>query len=126
MGGVLPQQFPQGGQFLLLQPLAVPLLIALKGLAGVQRQDTQLRHSAQQVGQGRHPAPDPFLREHGEVIRLDEEKGQLSFRGSDAVAGELADAHELPCGLPLAQLLFLLFIQPLPPIRNTAVSKTEN
>ena len=53
-------------------------------------------------------------------------KGQLSFRGSDAVAGELADAHELPCGLPLAQLLFLLFIQPLPPIRNTAVSKTEN
>ena len=28
--------------------------------------------------------------------------------------------------LALAQLLFLLFIQPLPPIRNTAVSKTEN
>ena len=60
MGGVLPQQFPQGGQFLLLQPLAVPLLIALKGLPGVQGQDTQLRHGAQQMGQSCHPAPDPL------------------------------------------------------------------
>ena len=29
-------------------------------------------------------------------------------------------------GLPLAQLLFLLFIQCIPPIHNTAVSKTES
>ena len=78
------------------------------------------------MGQGRHPAPDALFREHGEVIRFDEEKGQLSFRGSDAVAGELADPHELPGGLPLTQLLLLLFIHQIPPIRNTAVSKTEN
>ncbi len=42
-------------------------------------------------------------------------KGQFSFRGLDAVAGELDDAHELPGGLPLAKLLFLLFIQRIPP-----------
>ena len=38
VGGVLPQELPDGRELLLLQPLAVPVLVALEGLPGIQGQ----------------------------------------------------------------------------------------
>ena len=65
MDTILPQQFPYGWQFLLLQTQTVPVLVAAEGLPGVQGQHLHLRHRAEQPSQCHHPAPDTILRKHG-------------------------------------------------------------
>ena len=126
VGGVLPQEFPDGREFLLLQSLAVPILIALEGLTGVQGQQANLLGTAQEICQVFDPAADSLAGQDGQIIRLDHKKDQLPAGGFGAVVGELADPHELPRGLPLPQFLLLLTIQCFPPIRNTAVSKSKS
>ena len=115
VGGVLPQEFPDGRELLCLQPLAVPVLVALEGLTGVQGQQADLLGAAQEIRQIFDPAADSLAGQDGQIIRFDHKKDR-----------ELADPHELPRGLPLPQFLLLLSIQWFPPIRNTAVSKAKS
>ena len=56
VGGVLPQEFPDGRELLCLQPLAVPVLVALEGLTGVQGQQADLLGAAQEIRQIFDPA----------------------------------------------------------------------
>ena len=126
VGGVLPQEFPDSRELLCLQPLAVPVLVALEGLTGVQGQQADLLGAAQEIRQIFDPAADSLAGQDGQIIRFDHKKGQLPAGGFGAVVGELADPHELPRGLPLPQFLLLLSIQWFPPIRNTAVSKSKS
>lgn len=58
VGGVLPQQLPEGGVRLLLHPPAVPVLVALEGFTGIQRQQPDGLHAPQEVGQGYDLPPD--------------------------------------------------------------------
>ena len=58
MGSILPQQLPEGGIGLPLHPLAVPVLIILEGLAGIQRQQPHGLHAPQQISQGHDLPPD--------------------------------------------------------------------
>ena len=58
VGGVLPQEFPDGRELLCLQPLAVPVLVALEGLTGVQGQQANLLGAAQEIRQVFDPAAD--------------------------------------------------------------------
>ena len=86
MAHVLPQQFPQGGEFLVLQPGLIVVLVALERLTGVQRQKFYRFHTPQQFRQGADTAPDPL-------------GGQ--------------NPHELPGGQMPPQLFFLFSIQDL-------------
>ena len=111
MGGILPQQIPDGGERLLLQPPLVEVLVGLEGLAGVQGQEPDGWGGAQEVAQGAHPGLHPLGGEDGQVVRPEHKKDQLTFGGLDAVIGELGDPHELTGGLALPQLFFLFSVQ---------------
>ena len=111
MGGVLPQQIPDGGELLLLQPPLVEVLVGLEGLAGVHGLEPDGRGGAQKVAQGGDPGLHPLGGEDGQVIGPEHKKGQLPFGGFHAMVGELVDTHELAGGLALPQLLFLFSLQ---------------
>ena len=55
-------------------------------------------------------SPDDLRGQDGEIVRLDQEEDPLSGVCHDAVGRHADDAHELPCRLPLAQLLFLFSV----------------
>ncbi len=113
MAHVLPQQFPQGGEFLVLQPGLIVVLVALERLTGVQRQKFYRFHTPQQFRQGADTAPDPLGGQNGEVVRADQIKNQLTSGCLQAVIGELVNPHELPGGQMPPQLFFLFSIQDL-------------
>ena len=107
MGHVPLQQLPHGRLRFLLQSPQVIFLVPLEGFAGVQRQNFQRGLCAEKHGEGADAAPDDLRGQDGEVVRLDQEEDPLSGICHDAVGRHTDDAHELPGGLPLAQLLFL-------------------
>jgi len=61
----------------------------------------------EQFRQRPHPAPNTFFRQDGQVVRLDQEKDQLTFPDLQAVFGELVNAHELPGRMQLFPRFFL-------------------
>ena len=107
MGQILFQQFPHGRLRFLLQSPQVILLVPLEGFAGVQSQNFQGWLGAKKHGEGADTAPDDLWGQDGEVVRLDQEEDPLPGICHDAVGRHADNAHELPGGLPLAQLLFL-------------------
>ena len=111
VGGVPPQQFPDGRELLLLQPPAVKVLVGLEGFPGVQGQQPHRRGGPEQVSQGGDPAPHPLGGQHGQVIGPEHKKDQLPLGGFHAVIGELGDPHELAGGQALPQLFFLFSVQ---------------
>ena len=107
MGHVPLQQLPHGRLRFLPQSPQVIFLVPLEGFAGVQSQNFQGWLGAEKHGEGADTAPDDLRGQDGEVVRLDQEEDPLSGICHDAVGRHADDAHELPGGLPLAQLLFL-------------------
>ena len=79
----------------------------MKGLTGVQRQNLQRGLVAEKHGEGANASPDDLRGQDGEVVRLEQVKDALSGIRHDAVGRHADDAHELPCGLELAQFLSL-------------------
>ena len=107
---VLFQQFPYFRyRFFLNAPLVI-LLVALEGLTGVQGKDLQRGLGAEQHRQGADAAADHLRREDREVVRANQVKNTLTGFRLDAVGRDLHNAHELPGGLALAQLFFLLAV----------------
>ena len=111
MAHVLPEQLPQGGEILLLQPGLIVVLVALEGFAGIQGQQLHCFHTPQQLRQGADAAPDPLGGQDGEVVRADQIKNQLTSGRLQAVIGELVNPHELPGGQMPPQLFFLFSVQ---------------
>jgi hypothetical protein len=64
---VLLQQSADGGKFLLTQPLPVEVLIALKGLLGVERQHLDLRLPLYDIQQRIDAGADAGIRQDGDV-----------------------------------------------------------
>lgn len=85
VGGVLPQEFPDGRELLCLQPLAVPVLVALEGLTGVQGQQADLLGAAQEIRQIltrlRIPSPDRTDRLSGLIIKRPAPRRRFWRRG---------------------------------------------
>ena len=62
---------------------------------------------AEKHSEGADAAPYDLRGQDREVVRLDQEEDSLPGICHDAVGRHADDPHELPCRLPLAQLLFL-------------------
>ena len=100
---VLLQKPPECGDGLRLQSCLIEGPVGLKGLTGIQRQQLYGRLRAEQIGERRDTAPDPFFRLDREVVRTDQEENHFPLGSGHAMRSDALDPHELPGGLMLPE-----------------------